>query len=123
MATDDTAEYFALHSQDYHPRRLRVAVRWIGKLIRENDDLFDVGCGTGLVLEAMRGAGLTRLAGCDKASAALRTATERVDFASHLGSILDEDFVAGLGEYRFVTISAVLHHVVGPTRRASHRMA
>jgi SAM-dependent methyltransferase len=123
MVADDTAEYFELHSRDYHPRRLRAAIKWIGKLTDENDDLFDVGCGTGLVLEAMRGAGVTRLAGCDTAGAALRTAGERVDFTPHLGSILDEDFVAGLGNYRFVTVAAVLHHVVGPTRRASRRMA
>jgi len=123
MATDDTAEYFELHSQDYHPRRLRAAIRWVGKIVAEDDDLFDVGCGTGLVLEAMRGAGVTRLSGCDTADAALRTAGKRVDFTPHLGSILDEDFVGGLGDYRFVTVAAVLHHVVGPTRRASHRMA
>jgi len=123
MATDLTAEYFEQHSQDYHPRRLLVAIRWIKRLLDEDDSLFDVGCGTGLVLEAMSEAGVTELAGCDTAGAALRAASERVDFVPHEGSILDEEFVAGLGKHRFVTVAAVLHHVVGPTRKASHRMA
>jgi len=123
MAADHTTEYFEEHSRDYHPRRLRVATRWIGSLADDGDDLFDVGCGTGLVLEAMGEIGITSLAGCDTAGAALRAASERADFAPHQGSILDDDFVAGLGEYRFVTVAAVLHHVVGPTRKASYRMA
>lgn len=123
MRGDDTSEYFEMHCRDYHPRPLRVAIRWIGNLLDEGDDLLDVGCGTGLMLEAMNEAGLTRLAGCDTAGAALRAASERVNFTQHLGSILDDDFVAGLGDYRFVTMGAVLHHVVGPTRSVSREMA
>ncbi len=123
MAAYDAAEYFELHCRDYHPRPLRVALRWIGNLLDEDDDLFDVGCGTGLMLEAMSSAGVTHLAGCDTASAALKVAAERVDFTPHLGSILDDDFVEGLGDYRFVTVTAVLHHVVGSTRRSSRVMA
>ncbi|MCB2224601.1 MAG: class I SAM-dependent methyltransferase [Actinobacteria bacterium] len=121
---DDTAEYFEEHSQDYHPRRLRVAVRWIARIAAEGDSLLDVGCGTGLVLEAMRdGAGITRLAGCDPAAAALEKAAERVDADLRVGSILDEAFADGLGEHRFVTMAAVLHHVVAGTRRASRDQA
>ncbi|MCJ7725843.1 MAG: class I SAM-dependent methyltransferase, partial [Acidimicrobiia bacterium] len=123
MANDETTEYFELHSQDYHPRRLRVAIRWITKIAGDGDTLFDVGCGTGLILEAMRDAGITHLAGCDTAARALEIAAGRVDFEAHQGSILDDDFVAGLGTYRFVTVAAVLHHVIEPTRRASRRAA
>jgi len=123
MSTDETAEYFDAHSQDYHPRRLRVFTSWITKLRQPGDTVFDIGCGTGLALEAMAKAGITGLAGCDTAARALEVAADRVTFDAHLGSILDDDFVATLGFHRFVTMAAVLHHVVEPTRKASHDAA
>ena len=116
-------DYFDVHCHDYHPRRLRAAVRWVGRLRRPGDSLFDVGCGTGLVLEAMRDAGVERLAGCDPAGAALEQAGSRVGFDAHRGSILDDGFVATLGRHRFVTMAAVLHHVVGRSRSDSRAQA
>ena len=116
-------DYFDVHSHDYHPRRLRAAVRWIERLQQPGDSLFDVGCGTGLVLEAMREAGIERLAGCDTAGVALEQAGSRVGFIAHRGSILDDGFVATLDRHRFVTMAAVLHHVIGRTRRDSREQA
>ncbi len=123
MDPNDTAEYFDLHPDDYHPGRIRLATRWIAKISRDDDTLFDVGCGTGRILEAMHHAGITRLAGCDIAAKALEIAARRVPFEAHRGSILDAGFVSSLGTYRFVTMAAVLHHIVEPTRRASRRSA
>ena len=123
MGSDPTTRYFEAHSRDYHPRRLATAVGWVGELAAPADRLFDVGCGTGQILEVMREAGIEHLAGCDTADAALQAATQRVVFAPYRGSILDEEFVGGFGTYRFVTVAAVLHHVVGKRRRASREMA
>jgi SAM-dependent methyltransferase len=123
VTEDPTTRYFEAHSTDYHPRRLKVAIRWVTKLAREDDELFDVGCGTGQVLEGMLETGISRLTGCDTATAALAAACERVDFTPLHGSILDDEFVSGVGEYRFVTMAAVLHHLVGPTRKASREKA
>ena len=123
MNGEETTEYFELHSQDYHPRRLRVATAWITKISREGDTLFDIGCGTGLVLQTMRDAGINHLAGCDTAGSALDIAASRVEFEAHQGSVLDAGFVGSLGAYQFVTMAAVLHHLTGPTRRASRNSA
>lgn len=123
-AKSHTADYFEGHARDYDPKRLRTAAAWVGELSAENDALFDVGCGTGQVVAAMRRVGVTRLAGCDLAGAALQAAGERVEFTAYQGSILDEGFVDRLaGRFRFVTMSAVLHHIVGGTRRSSRSSA
>jgi SAM-dependent methyltransferase len=109
---------------DYDRSRFGTAVSWVAEHAREGDALFDVGCGTGQMLEAMAAAGVDRLAGCDLSAEALTTARERVEFTAHHRSILDEAFVTGLAaSFRFVTMSAVLHHLVGRTRRASRLRA
>jgi SAM-dependent methyltransferase len=119
-----TASYFEGHAHDYDPRRLETAAAWVRELAGDDDALFDVGCGTGQVLLAMQEAGVRRLAGCDLARAALAAAEGRVEFTAHRDSVLDEGFVAGLaGSFRFVTMSAVAHHLVGPTRHRSRALA
>jgi SAM-dependent methyltransferase len=84
-----TRSYFERHSHEYHPARLRRAVRWIEEL-----------------------------------APAQVFARRRVEFRAHRGSILDPDFVASLpGGYDVVVMAAVLHHLVGRTRRSSRRLA
>jgi SAM-dependent methyltransferase len=119
-----TAAYFEGHAHDYDPRRLTTAAAWVAEMAGDNDSLFDIGCGTGQVVVAMQQAGIRRLAGCDLAQAALDTAEGRVEFTAHQGSVLDDEFVSGLaGGFSWVTMSAVLHHVVGRTRRRSRALA
>jgi len=121
---DHTAGYFESHSQDYSIRRFSHIIQWVSDRVGPDDALFDIGCGTGQTLQAMSDAGVGRLAGCDVAIAALERARARVDFEPFQGSILDDDFVADhSGRYRFVTMSAVVHHLVGRTRRGSRRLA
>jgi SAM-dependent methyltransferase len=117
-----TRSYFERHSHEYHPARLRRAVRWIDQL--QPARVFEVGCGNGGVLEVLAQAGITELSACDVAETALARAGRRVDFAAHRGSILDRDFVDSLpGGYDVVVMAAVLHHLVGRTRRSSRGLA
>jgi SAM-dependent methyltransferase len=121
---DDTAAYFEAHPDDYSPRRLETALAWLTELAAPGDSLLDAGCGTGLFLEAAVRAGIDRPAGCDVSSSALRRAAQRVEFEAHTGSILDAALVMRLeGRFRFVTLTAVLHHLVARTRRSSQRLA
>ncbi len=117
-----TRSYFERHSHEYHPARLRRAVRWIEELAPAQ--VFEIGCGNGGVLEVLAEAGITDLSACDVAETALARARRRVEFRAHRGSILDPDFVASLpGGYDVVVMAAVLHHLVGRTRRSSRRLA
>lgn len=119
-----TASYFERHAHDYDPTRLRTAITWISELHREGDGLFDVGCGTGQLIAAMHDAGLRNLAGCDLARSQLSTAGDRVPFTAYRNSILDDGFASGLaGRFRFVTMAAVIHHLVGSTRGRSRDLA
>lgn len=119
-----TRSYFERHSHEYDPGRLRRAVRWIGEYVPPGATIFEIGCGTGGVLEVLAEAGFTNLAACDVADTALARAGERVSFEAHRGSILDPDFVESLGGgYDVVVMAAVLHHLVGPTRRSSITLA
>jgi SAM-dependent methyltransferase len=117
---DRAEEYFEEHVHDYSPRRLETLVAWVEELAGEDDRLLDVGCGSGVVLEAISRVGLSRLSGCDVAGAALETAQQRVEFQAFRGSILDGDLVHRLRRrFELVTMVAVLHHLVGGTRRRS----
>jgi SAM-dependent methyltransferase len=69
-------------------------------------------------------AGLRRLAGLDVSPRYLERARERVGCETQQGSILDPDVVGRLGgRFDLAMLGAVLHHLVGRTRRASRQCA
>jgi SAM-dependent methyltransferase len=105
--------------------RFAHAAEWIRRLAGAGSTLVDVGCGSGNVLAYLRDeTGLDRLAGIDVSPRYLEQARERVGCETHLGSILDADLVARLaGRFDFAVLGAVLHHLVGCTRRASRERA
>ena len=65
-----------------------------------------------------------RLAGIDVCPRSLDEARARTGCETHHGSILDARLVAGLaGRFDFAVLGAVLHHLVGWTRRAARARA
>jgi SAM-dependent methyltransferase len=120
-----TEAYFDTRTPEYDPARFAPAAEWIRRLGSADSSLLDVGCGNGNVLQYLRAAaGLRRLAGVDVSARCLDQARQRAGCETHLGSILDADLVRRLeGRYDFVVLGAVLHHLVGATRRASRARA
>ncbi len=121
-----TEAYFDARTPEYDAAsRFAPAAEWIRRLAGEGSTLVDVGCGTGNVLAYLRdAAGVRRLAGIDVSPRYLEQARERVGCETHQGSILDPDLVARLaGRFDFAVLGAVLHHLVGATRRASRARA
>ena len=120
-----TEAYFDTRTPEYDPARFAPAAEWIRRLGGANSSLLDVGCGNGNVLEYLKEAtGLRRLAGVDVSPRCLDEARTRAGCETHLGSILDPDLVRRLeGGFDFVVLGAVLHHLVGSTRRASRARA
>jgi SAM-dependent methyltransferase len=120
-----TEAYFDALLPEYDASRFAAAAEWIRALSRDGASLVDVGCGSGNVLAYLReAAGLRHLAGLDVSPRYLEQARERTGCETHLGSILDPDVVSRLaGRFDFAVLGAVLHHLVGRTRRASRERA
>ena len=120
-----TGAYFDTWTPEYDAARFAPAAEWIRRLSGEESTLVDVGCGSGNVLAYLREAtGLRRFAGIDVSPRYLEQARERVGCETHLGSILDASLVEKLGgRFDVAVLGAVLHHLVGRTRRASRERA
>jgi SAM-dependent methyltransferase len=105
--------------------RFAPAAEWIRRLADGESTLVDVGCGSGNVLEYLRDrTGLRRLAAIDVSPRSVGQARGRVGCETYQGSILDANLVARLaGRFDFAVLGAVLHHLVGRTRRASRERA
>lgn len=120
-----TEAYFDARTPEYDAARFAPAAEWIRRLAGGGSTLVDVGCGSGNVLAYLRErTGLRRLAGIDVSPRYLEQTRERVGCETHQGSILDAGLVDRLaGRFDFAVLGAVLHHLVGRTRRASRERA
>jgi SAM-dependent methyltransferase len=121
-----TAAYFDTETPEYSPDRLLRALEQVAPLVRPAPRLLEVGCGTGgLLALARERLGASRAVGLDvsERSLALMSARDGGCVGEH-GSILDGELVARIGGlFDVVLVPAVLHHLVGSTRRASRRLA
>lgn len=125
-ADEATVEYFDGHLHEYGRGRLRGVARLIGRHTGPGTRLVDVGCGTGTNLARLaRVLGVSDLTAIDVSGRSLERAGQRLPEARLVqGSILDEATVAPLsGGFDVVLMAAVLHHLVGPTRRSSRERA
>jgi SAM-dependent methyltransferase len=120
-----TEAYFDTWTPEYDAARFAVTAEWIRNLRHEESSLVDVGCGSGNVLAYLREAtGLHNLTGIDVSPRYLEQARKRTGCETHLGSILEIGVVERLaGRFDFALLGAVLHHLVGRTRRASRERA
>jgi SAM-dependent methyltransferase len=120
-----TAEYFDREMPVFHPDRMEGAIAAVKREATPESSLIDLGCGMGNILESIREAtGLRRLAGMDVSQRCLENARSRLGCSTYLGSILDRDFVGTITDrFDFAVLGAVLHHLVGRSRRESRRMA
>jgi 2-polyprenyl-3-methyl-5-hydroxy-6-metoxy-1,4-benzoquinol methylase len=121
----DTIAYFDHCAPEYAARRLARAVRLINEHKTPSATLIDIGCGAGNILAHLaQQTGLTRLVGIDVSSRCLAVAHERSHAELHEASILDPATVGRFGgQFDFALVAAVLHHLIGSTRRDSHRAA
>jgi SAM-dependent methyltransferase len=122
----DTVAYFDEHVPQYSTGRLAFPAEVIRSHRRGESAMVDIGCGAGNTLAYLRKAtGIQQVCGVDVSERLLERAREEVPgIETHLGSILDRALVESIGpRFDFAVIAAVLHHLIGRTKRDSHRLA
>ncbi len=122
---EDTIAYFDSHAPEYSSERLTAVAEFIRERAPVDASLIDLGCGAGNTLEYMSShAGVERIAGLDVSSTYVEAVRERLGCDVYLGSILDESTVAKIDErFDFAVVAAVLHHLIGRSRRESQAYA
>ncbi len=122
---EGTVAYFDEHLIDYGVGRLEHAAELMRRLGSEDASVVDLGCGTGNTLAYVRErTGIDDLMGIDVSPRCLEKVRERVGCETELGSILDRDLAAKHADrFEFAIVAAVLHHMIGRTRRQSRRLA
>jgi SAM-dependent methyltransferase len=120
-----TIAYFDEHLIDYGVGRLDYASEIIARLRSDDSSAVDLGCGTGNTLAYVKEhTGIEDLMGIDVSPRCLERVRERVGCATELGSIVDPELAERLsGRFEFAIVAAVLHHLIGRTRRESRLLA
>ena len=116
-----TAEYFDRFTPHFAPKRFNFALDFLQAHATEEQALIDVGCGDGATLAMVRdGSPIANLWGLDVAGACLKKAEAETGCSTIHGSILDPTIVSRYEEqFDYAILGAVLHHLIGRTRRAS----
>ena len=121
MEDKQTQVYFNRNIPEYSLNRFRYAVKINREQGCEASTLVDIGCGTGNILELIRSETPVReVCGIDASEGYVKATSRRLGCDTFLGSVLDKNFIRGIGrQFDFVLLGAVLHHLVDNTRRQS----
>jgi SAM-dependent methyltransferase len=122
---EETIAYFDSHAPEYSAERLQSAADFIRAHAGPGASLIDLGCGAGNTLDFMaKNASVEKIAGLDVSSTYVERVKERLGCDVYLGSILDETTIAAIDQrFDFAVVAAVLHHLIGRSRRESQGYA
>ncbi len=121
---DQTKEYFDRNTPEYSVGRYDSIVDLVSARMSPDMSILDIGCATGNILASIRDrTGMERLCGAD-ISPANAEKTRGRGFEAYECDVLDRASLKCLpGPFDMVIVGAVLHHLVGDTRRASRALA
>lgn len=120
-----TVKYFDEHAPEYSIERFAFAARAIGERATPESSLVDLGCGAGNTLAHLKATTkISDVVGVDVSETLLARTRDQVGCPVHRASIIDSNLPAVVGRrFDFAVVAAVLHHLIGPTRRASRAHA
>lgn len=115
-----TAAFFDKNQPTYPPARLDFVIEALANAT-EDQKLIDVGAGDGQTLRhLLANTPITDVTGLDVSEKYAEVMRTELGCDALCGSILDRGFVSQhAGQYDYVVIAAVLHHIVGSTRKES----
>jgi SAM-dependent methyltransferase len=121
----DTVAYFDSHVPDYDPGRLELTAAYLREHASADSSLIDLGCGVGNTLAFLaEQTPITNFTALDVSQNCLDQTTDLVACTPVLGSAVDPAVADRLrDQFDFAVLSAVLHHLVGPTRKQSRQNA
>jgi SAM-dependent methyltransferase len=113
------------HRRSHRPERFDVALEWLAGQAVAPRRVCDLGCGTGVLLGILADRfPHAELVGLDASESAAREAASQARCRIVVASLFEPGLQELLGgPFDLVVIAAVLHHVVGPTRKESRRRA
>jgi SAM-dependent methyltransferase len=120
-----TATYFDENIPEYGVARHEFAADFIRTHAGPDASLVDLGCGVGDTLAYMKEAtGIANVAGLDVSPRCLEQTRERVGCETFQGSIYDPAFASTIDRrFDFGILAAVLHHLIGRSRKESRQYA
>jgi SAM-dependent methyltransferase len=121
----DTVAYFDSHVPDYDPGRLELTAEYLRRHATADSTLIDLGCGVGNTLAFLaENTPLKTFTALDVSQNCLDQTADLVKCTPVLGSAVDPAVAERLrGQFDFAVLSAVLHHLVGPSRKRSRQNA
>jgi SAM-dependent methyltransferase len=121
----DTVAYFDSHVPDYDPGRLEITATYLREHASAGSTLIDLGCGVGNTLAFLaEETPIKTFTALDVSQNCLDQTKALVECTPVLGSAVDPAVADGLRDsFDFAVLSAVLHHLVGPTRKQSRQNA
>lgn len=120
-----TEQYFNNHIPEYHTARVEHVVEAINKYGKPGASLLDLGCGVGNTLDYLKTeTRLGDIAGLDVSQQCCKITRERLSCPVICASVTDRKALEPFaGQFDFVLLAAVLHHLIGSTRTASRAAA
>ena len=122
---DKTLDYFDRYTPPYDPKRFQFAIDYLCQNAKPEQTLLDIGCGDGATLGLLKQTTpVQNFCGLDISANYLRKAEELLQCKTIEGSILDDDLVQKhAGQFDYCTLGAVIHHLIGKSRRESFEFA
>lgn len=114
-------KYFDEYTPSYSIERLKPVIKWLKKIKNSETSLLDVGCGDGSCLQYIsRKTGIKNLTGIDESDKYIKIAKKNVTAKFICADVLKLEIKE---KYDVVIIMAVLHHLIGKSRKESRELS
>jgi len=114
-------KYFDKYTPTYSIERLELVITWLKRIKNSKTSLLDIGCGDGSCLQYIsKKTGIKNLAGIDESDKYIKIAPKNINAKFVCADVLKLRIKE---KYDVILIMAVLHHLIGKSRKESKKLA